>query len=449
MYEVIGKKNAINMRRLWTDESYRMNIIKHSKKPNNIARAMNNLNKLTKEQRKSAANNAKITLQSDIFKQRQQDLSLSRVNDCFKKKVSDGVCMAYNDPIKGARMRLRTPITEEQRQKISYKIRELWKSGLYREKWLEGMQRVSKDHNWISTQQKILYAVLEDLGLEFFREPDHIKELSFGCYRCDAIILATKPCLVMVNGDYWHRLIPSIVQKDYKFHKFFERSLKEKYNLLILWEHEFLAKNRIRDIVINTLNMRKEPILINKDDLILSIVDKNDGDLFLSKYHYMSKVGRGGIYNAILYNNKIIGIALFSPITRKESADRLMVLPHQILELTKLCLHPGYHSHNLASWFLAKSVSMLQKPELRFLITFADMGFGHTGVIYKAAGWKQDGQISPTYWYVDSDGHIIHKKTLYVHSRSVRMKESDFATKFGYKKIYTGPRLRFIKELHD
>jgi hypothetical protein len=98
-------------------------------------------------------------------------------------------------------------------------------------------------------------------------------------------------------------------------------------------------------------------------------------------------------------------------------------------ELSRFCLHPEYSSHNLASWFLAKTMRHIRdtKEYVKVLVTFADLVFDHHGIIYKATNWIEDGIIDPTYWYMVKNGHIIHKKTLYVHARSIRMQESEFA----------------------
>lgn len=443
--EAISNRVSKNMKELWKDSAYRKRMSIKSDKAIEASRSQ--LNNLTDEQRELGRNKSISTLRSVFCRNKQRSISLNNVTDEFKQKISIKIKEAYKDPIKSAKMRLRNPMSEEMKRKSSERMKELWQTKNYKEKWFKGMEVVSNNHNWISTYQKILYDILEDLKLDFYREPDDIRKLSFGCYRCDAIVCTPRPCIIEVNGDYFHRLVPSRVDKDKKFLNYYDNNLKDKYDLLILWEHEFLAKNRIRDILINKLGLKRDITWVDKDHLTVNSITKEEGDKFLKKYHYMSKIGRGSIYNALLFNNKIIGVSCISSITRKETADRLELQPHQVMELCKFCLHPGYKSHNLASWFLSRSIN-IGRPEVKVIISFSDLAFGHTGTIYKAAGWRFDGKIPPTYWYIDKDGHIMHKKTLYNHARSIRMKESDFANKFEYNKIYTGHRNRYIKVIN-
>jgi len=446
MYEKIGNKNSQNLKRLWKDEKYRHNMISKIDKSKSIMKLLS----LTEEQRKNAHSASASTQRRQENRELSRKMSLSLVTEDFRRKISDAVNKAYCDPVKAAKMKLRKPYTEEMRRSASVKMKELWRTKKFREAWFSGMERISNNHNWISSNQLILYSILDDLGLEYYKEPEDIRKLSFGSYRCDAMILSDRPCIIFVNGDYHHRFIPERVEKDKKFMKFYNEKLAKDYDLLILWEHEFLAKNRIRDRIFEILGKTEEIRHIDKESINFCVINRKEGDEFLSKYHYMTKGGRGGTYFGIYHRTILIGVSSFSSITRKESADRLGAEPHQVLELNKFCLNPGYYSHNLSSWFLSRCVKFIKKNRtyVKYLLAFSDEAFQHLGTIYKASGWMEDGCNKPSYWYVDSNGHIIHKKTLYVHARSIRMKESDFAVKFGYRKIYTGRRIRFVKELY-
>ena len=49
---------------------------------------------------------------------------------------------------------------------------------------------------------------------------------------------------------------------------------------------------------------------------------------------------------------------------------------------------------NAETWLIGQSVRYIKryKPEVQFLLSYADPSAGHTGTIYKASNWKQDGR---------------------------------------------------------
>lgn len=52
--------------------------------------------------------------------------------------------------------------------------------------------------------------------------------------------------------------------------------------------------------------------------------------------------------------------------------------------------------------------------------------------------------MKPSYWYVDRDGWVMHKKTLYNHARSLKMTEKEFSDKYEYVKVFGGKKYRFL-----
>ena len=47
-------------------------------------------------------------------------------------------------------------------------------------------------------------------------------------------------------------------------------------------------------------------------------------------------------------------------------------------------------------------------------------------------------------WYVDEDGYVMHKKTLYQRAVKMKMKEREFAEEHKYRKVWGGKKLRFV-----
>jgi hypothetical protein len=85
----------------------------------------------------------------------------------------------------------------------------------------------------------------------------------------------------------------------------------------------------------------------------------------------------------------------------------------------------------------------MDKPETETIITYADSTVGHVGTIYKAANFKLDHIVEPDYWYVDKDGYVVHKRTLYARACKMSQKERDYAENHGYKKVWGGEKRRY------
>jgi hypothetical protein len=65
---------------------------------------------------------------------------------------------------------------------------------------------------------------------------------------------------------------------------------------------------------------------------------------------------------------------------------------------------------NTESWLLAQAVRHVRKnrPDVKFLVSYADPSAGHKGTIYKAANWRSDGRTdderkTPRFDYADAE----------------------------------------------
>lgn len=79
------------------------------------------------------------------------------------------------------------------------------------------------------------------------------------------------------------------------------------------------------------------------------------------------------------------GVAWWIPPTR-HCAAALWPDPNQVLALSRLVIAPEAPK-NAATFLLMRSVKLLQE-RWKCLVTFADTWQGHTGGIYRAAGWE-------------------------------------------------------------
>jgi hypothetical protein len=328
--------------------------------------------------------------------------------------------------------------------KISEQMHRQWSDAKYRQKMCGNYASIKEKMaclaanqlGRISNIQKTLYSFLDDLNIAY--EPE--KLIGFWSYDC---FLPDHNIIIECQGDYWHQRPQAIIKDQQK-----ATYLKNfpQYTLKYLWEHEFLCKQRILDLLAYWTGKTLDIVQFELHELKLVSIDRLESELFLGKYHYAGRINKSGIRYAAMLGDDVIAVCVFDSPTRNESSTRLGLPKGKLIELTRFCIHPSYHKKNFASWFLARCVKMLRsdKPLVTTIIAFSDSSYNHTGTIYKASNWRYDGNTKPSYWYVSDAGYVMHKKTLWDHACKMGLGEAEYAAKYGYIKIYGGPKHRFI-----
>ncbi len=311
----------------------------------------------------------------------------------------------------------------------------LWQDEAFRNKVAAGTEASAVLNGAPSSLHNVLSGYLDDLHLNY------TPEFKVGPYNFDFCI--HRDCtsiLVEINGDYWHNRAEAIERDKRKAS--YASLFPNQYKLLVIWEYEFYTNGRVLSRLKESLGIEvPEQIDFDIRSVVIRDIDPKEARVFLTQYHYSGSLGRGGVKYGAYCGDKLIAVVVSSPVVRKEVATRLGLKTNQVAEISRFCIHPQYHKRNFASWFLGKVVRMINT---RCIVSFSDTTFGHSGTIYKAANFTHDGIVKPDYWYVDQSGWVMHKKTLYEHARSLRMTESEFATKYKYKKIFGGEKHRFI-----
>lgn len=130
------------------------------------------------------------------------------------------------------------------------------------------------------------------------------------------------------------------------------------------------------------------------------------------KFHYSRKMPafkltRVGVWEG----GKFKGVILFGAGANRHLARPWGLKDTQVCELVRVALAP--RRHHPTSKCLAIAIRMLrrQAPGLRLIVSYADTGQGHRGVIYQAAGWHFLGAASQPYLRVR--GRILHPRSLY------------------------------------
>ncbi len=86
----------------------------------------------------------------------------------------------------------------------------------------------------------------------------------------------------------------------------------------------------------------------------------------------------------------LVGVIVFA-LPPRETMKRYRV--STAWELARLYIMDS-EPFNSETWFMAKAIKFIRAthPEVEALVSYADPSAGHSGVIYRAANWQQDGR---------------------------------------------------------
>jgi hypothetical protein len=334
----------------------------------------------------------------------------------------------------------------EHKEKLAAASAILWKNKEYRDK-------IEKTHNSkeykekmaayraaqsgrISTIQAMLYSYLDELGVEYFKESEQTR---LGHYVFDCLVInGDKKLLIECQGDYWHSLLKSERNDRSKF-TYISKYFPE-YEIMYIWEHEFYCKDRVLDRLKLKLGINIETKEFDFADLIFREINSTETKIFLDLYHYLGK-DRGGKAFGVFDGDLLIAVIVFSPPLRQNTAGQFNLVDGEVRELSRLCIHPSYHKKNFASWFIKRA---LKQIKCKLVVAYADTTVGHDGGIYKASNFQLHHTVPADYWYVDINGYVMHKRTLYGRAVKQKMAEAEFAEAKGYIKKYGGEKLCFV-----
>jgi len=359
--------------------------------------------------------------------------------DWYRSKVIDRVKEALSDPD------VRKKISEASKKawrnpefrKRQCELRRLaWENPEYREKM--AVARASQSGK-ISSIQRPLYQLLGDLGVEYCEEGESTR---IGYYVFDCLVKNPngRDILIECQGDYWHSL-PEAQSRDRGKFTYIDKYFPE-FEVMYVWEHEFCAHDRVRNRLMNKLGISTQEVDFEFSDLVISdSIPSSDINSFLDAYHYIGK-GRGGRVVGAYLGGELVACVVFSAPLRQNIAQQFG--QGKVVELSRLCIHPAYQKRNFGSWFISRALKFLDSC---VVVAYADSTVGHTGAVYRASNFELHHMVPSDYWYVDGDGYVMHKRTLYGRASRMRMIESEFADKYGYVKKFGGSKYCFIKRV--
>lgn len=406
-------------RETWKDPDFKAKMVAIFNAPNSLA--------------KNAAR-TKARWQDATYREKMANIH-SRAE--LRNELSERSKRRWQDPSYRGKM-LDIFASDAYRNQISEALRERWKSAEYKEK----MAAARANMPVTMTQPHIKVCdLLGGLGIKFETEK------AIGPWNFD-IFVPSHNLLIEVQGNYWHSLPRA--QRNDKAKATFVREHHPHLQLRYIYEHEALTDGLVLGRLKHWLGIDIQKRDFEFDELAIIQPETKEADQFLYTYHYQHH-GKHGTDFAGYLDGQIVVLARFTAPIRQESATSMGYRYNEVLELTRLCVHPSYQKNNLLPWFLTRCEATLshERPTLKCLISFADTTHGHSGAVYKAGNWSLLHEVPPDYAYVTPEGWVMHKLTLYRHAKALGKTEATYAREFGFKKQFGSSKLKFVRHLQD
>jgi len=419
---------------LWQDNEYKNKVIERLNDPN------------TKQKLSEHWYRRKHIINSENYRSKISE-SIKRLwtDDQYRKSIVANSLSMWGDRKLKERM-LASRRTESYRNNQRTKAINRWADPEYKEKQEkhrsnrspERLSELRQKQSKVSKLQDILYSILDDLGIKYYREyndRDDDPQCKIGPYNFDCVIPRDNmpDLLIEYQGEYWHKIRHI---DDKRKSSYISNNFTGIYELKYIWEHEFYNRNKIKETIKYWVGLTEIPeVDFEFNQITISKCCAKDYKILLTKYHYLPTAGRGGIAYGAYLGSTLIAVCIFSNLLRQNVDHR-----KNVCELSRLCIHPGYQKKNFASWFISRCIKL---SNYSIFISYADTTFDHDGSVYKAANFKYVGKVAPDYWYMSADGWIMHKKTLYNRAVTNSMTEKEYATANGYTKIWGKEKLKF------
>ena len=151
-------------------------------------------------------------------------------------------------------------------------------------------------------------------------------------------------------------------------------------------------------------------------------------------YHYKKGAMGGGIsvcFAMFINDNLVGGSVMGKPRHEKKYKNCI-----DIRRMACLDESPS----NSESWFLSQIIKWCaSNTDYNYVLSYSDKTVGHTGIIYKAANFKNIGETTPTK-YVEWNNKIYHPRSLsierpYSHQLRAAIQTGDAVVKIGLPKI--------------
>ena len=124
-------------------------------------------------------------------------------------------------------------------------------------------------------------------------------------------------------------------------------------------------------------------------------ISYDDTKPFILNVHYARRMPCVQYAFGLFINGMLVGCVTFGQPATPSIGKGLAGIEnkHNVLELNRLVILPGYNGKNYGSFLVAKALKML--PSHTFVVSYADTAWGHVGYVYQATNFLYTGATKP------------------------------------------------------
>jgi len=146
------------------------------------------------------------------------------------------------------------------------------------------------------------------------------------------------------------------------------------------------------------------------------LCERNEIKNFIETWHYSKNINglKSNYCFKLLHKEKIIGAMMYGKIGMANVWKKYSDNEDDLIELRRLCCIDDTPK-NTESYFIGNTLRWLKKnTKIKFVISYADSNYNHSGIIYKASNFKYAGMTA-------KGKVIVYNNKLY-HDKTIRTK---------------------------
>jgi hypothetical protein len=154
---------------------------------------------------------------------------------------------------------------------------------------------------------------------------------------------------------------------------------------------------------------------MNPKELSVILCERSEIKSFIETHHYSKSINgvKSTFCFKILFKERLVGAILFGQLSTT-AWKKFSSVEEEVLELRRLVLVDAAKK-NSESRVISKAIKQIKKASstVKFIVSYADPNYGHTGVIYRASNFKFVGMSGKDKGFVDTEtGKLYHSRAL-------------------------------------
>lgn len=294
---------------------------------------------------------------------------------------------------------------------------------------------IKQSHNQGTTLELFIRNLLDNYNIKYETNNRSIldgKELD--------IYIPSKNIAIECNGCYWH----SRKVADYHINKYI-LCKKNNIQLVTIWEDQVIRTPEIvKSIILSKLGIYKYKI--GARNCQVATITSKEANEFLSRNHIQGSTNHQFRFG-LFHNSELVGVMTFNKRSKLSGSKNLKEGSY---ELNRFCSKLNTQIVGGADKLLKYFIKKYNPNEI---VSFSSNDIS-SGELYNRIGFKQEGDTTSSYWYIDKKTMQRFHRTHFTKAKLKRMgydandkTEEEIMFSLPYYKIYDSGHLKWVLNL--